>query len=178
MIDNRSFILNNEGSLLWKSGLPAINILENTGGKPGKRLYHAEWRIMKSLLMQVINPFGEATISFNFKDNQGTGLYTGSFRSRKKMYRKLVNTQTKEEYDITFKSEWLQNVSCELLINNKQLFIWKNDNRGGGTIYQNDTPAAYTKSITGGIRNYKQVDVVTEVDQTLLLAFIAVVYSY
>lgn len=128
--------------------------------------------------MQVINPFGEATMSFSFKDNQGLELYTGSFRSYKKRARKLVNAQTTEEYDVIFKSKWLQNVSCELLKNNKQLFIWKNDNRGGGTIYQNDTPAAYTRSTIGGIRNYKQVDMVTEVDNTLLLAFISMVYSY
>lgn len=178
MIDNRSFILNNEGLSLWKSGLPTINILENTGGKSGKRLYHAEWQIMKSLFMQVINPFGEATISFSFKDTHGAELYTGSFRSHKKRARKLVNTKTNENYDITFQSKWLQNVSCELFINNKQLFIWKNDNRGGGTVYQSDKPVTYIKSIIGGIRNYKQVDVVTEVDSTLLLAFIAIVYSY
>ncbi len=163
---------------LWKSGQPIINILENTDGKPGKRFYHAEWRIMKSLFMQVINPFGEATISFSFKENQGIELYTGSFRSYKKRARKLVNAQTTEEYDVTFQSKWLQNVSCELLKNNIQLFIWKNDNRGGGTVYQSDKPVAYIKSIIGGIRTYKQVDVVNEIDTTLLLAFIAVVYSY
>ncbi|MES2063250.1 MAG: hypothetical protein V4456_15090 [Bacteroidota bacterium] len=178
MIDNKSFILNSEGVSLWKSGLPIINILENAGGKPGEKLYHAEWRIMKSLFMQVINPFGEATISFSFKDSQGAELYTGSFRSYKKRARKLVNVQTTEEYDITFQSKWLQNVSCELLKNNKQFFIWKNDNRGGGTVYQSDKPVAYIKSKVGGIGNYKQVDVINEVDTTLLLAFIAVVYSY
>jgi hypothetical protein len=177
MINNKSFILNNEGMSLWKSGQPIINILENTAGKPGKRLYHAEWRLMKSLLMQIINPFGEATISFSFKDDNGTELYTGSFKSHNKKFRKLTNVKTLKEYDVVFQSKWMQIVSCELLKNHEQLFIWKNDNLGGGTIYQNNEPAAYIKSKVGGIGNYKQVDFLTEVDSTLM-AFIAMVCSY
>jgi len=179
MNSDNSFLLNNEGSSLSQSSLPGVNIWKTAGDKPGEKVYRAEWRLLKSLLMQVINPFGEATISFSFKDNNDTELYTGSFKSHKKKFRKLIDSQTLEEYDVIFHAKWLQNTSCELLKNNVQIFCWTNDNKGGGTICQKDTPIADIASKTSGsIAGYKQIDIVAEADNTLLLAFITMVYSY